>query len=589
MKLKHLFILLPISVLTGLLYAPALHFPFVNWDDPRYVTENPLIRSLAPAHVQEMFCKPYFSLYIPVTLLSYAFDYQLFQLEPFGYHLTNLFLHLLNTVLVYTVIVSLIRKWEIAAAVALVFGVHPVQIESVVWIAERKSVLSTFFLLVAFAAYAQLGKTKTVKNRSSFLLYTTSLSAYTLGCLSKPNVVVLPLILILYHLCFDKKISRLDIARGVPYLMISLAVGTVTIWITAGEGKMAYHGGSFIVTLRAMLVVMMKYFGLLLLPLHQSLLYDFPAYHSFFVSDVFLSSWGVALAMVGMVFLWNYDRTWFFWGGWYGLFLLPVLNLIPFPSLMNDRYLYVPLIGFFTLLFLILQRTGGRGMTIALAIVLGVGYGSLNLHRQQVWASPEALWLKTQSQVVRKSAPFNNLGTQYLRAGRLDEAIEQFLHALQIEEQPATYSNLATAYMKKEDFTQAISLLKKAISLAPEEAAFYNQLGLVYKLQGNYEQAMKAYQQALEKNPGLLAAQTNLATLYAITGNHAKARQAFESVLERDPAFADALFNYTVFLFREGSYAQAKKMAERYLKLYGQNARADQLRDLLRRIPVSVK
>jgi Tfp pilus assembly protein PilF len=595
-----------LAALSFAFYARAVSFPFINWDDPKYVTENRHIRSLAPANLGVMFSKPYFGLYIPLTLVSYAVDYKFSHFSPAGYHATNVALHAANTALAYAVVHTVTRDPAVALATALLFAIHPVQVESVVWIAERKNVLSGFFFLASFLAWVRSRRRSGAEKRWRGAGWSSapgganaqpgdgypapsgwlgaSAVFFTLACLAKPSAVVLPLVFAIYDLAEGKKPWKEPLLY-LPFFAAGLVITGITVAITRGEGDLVYHGGSLAVTMRAMAVVMMKYFELLLFPLRQSLLYEFPAYASVVHPHVALSSLGVAFAAVGLVYLWRRDRRAAFWGAWYVALLLPVMNLIPFPSLMNDRYLYLPLVGFFSLIFLLLKARFGTGGVAVLALAAGFAFSFLNWKRQDMWSHPEALWRETQAKVAQEStAPYVNLGTHYLRTGDLESAIGEFEKALAISEAPEAMSGLGTAHLQKGDPEKAASFFQRAIAIKPEDAAYHGNLGLAYKEAKQFGRAEEAYRLAIRLDPGDPAPRNNLATLYAIQGKKGEARIAFQDALQVDPAHADTLFNFTLFLADSGEKELARQYGGEFLKLHGDSARGETMRAFLKKL-----
>jgi tetratricopeptide (TPR) repeat protein len=563
------------------LYAKSLSYPFLNWDDPNYVTENRLIRSLGPAHLAEMFTKPHFNLYIPLTLVSYAVDYKLSGFDSRSYHLTNVTLHAANTCLAYILVVLVTGDALAAFAVALVFALHPVQIESVAWIAERKNVLSSLFFFLALIAYLVQAARPDPARRTIRLVLAFSLAFFLAALLSKPNVVVLPLLLFAYHVCHGgvRKKEWLGLA---VFLAAALAFAMITVEISRDVGKLKYYGGSFVATARVMTVVMTKYFELLFWPARQSLLYSFPVYPSVAEAPVAFSLLGLFGAAAGLVILWFKEKKLFFWGAWYFILLLPVMNIVPFPSLMNDRYLYLPLVGFFALLFLLLRRYAGP-MVLIFAVALAVpAWAFLNLKRQEVWANPEALWLETQAKTEEKShVSFVNLGGHYLDQGEWDKAIAAFEKAISLYQEPLAYGGLGIAYFRKGDYAKAVEYYTQAIAKMPERASFYGDLALVYKKQGKWDLALRELGKAIERAPQDPLFRTNRAKVYLATGKSDEAEREFKEALRIDPAFIYALYELGLVYHGAGRTEEAKKYWDELMRLHPASREAAEARSKL--------
>lgn len=194
----HALIALFLTAFTFIIYSPALSYPFSNWDDPTYVTENPLIKQISTEHLKRIFTKPYYALYLPLTMLSYSLNYYFSHLDPFAYHFTNLMLHLMSMLLVYATVQVLTGEWLVAAAVSVLFGIHPVQVESVVWISERKNVLSGFFILSSFFLYALSRRTRSWRGWS----LAGSFVFFGMACFSKPISVILPVLMLVFDWCY---------------------------------------------------------------------------------------------------------------------------------------------------------------------------------------------------------------------------------------------------------------------------------------------------------------------------------------------------------------------------------------------------
>ncbi len=574
----HTLVIFFLALISFFLYSHTLSYPFMNWDDPKYVTETTTIRPLSASSLKEMFTGSYVSIYVPLTILSYTFDYQIFHLNPFGYHLTNLILHLLNISLVYSLIYFLTKEWMISIAIALLFAVHPVQTESVIWIAERKNVLSSLFFLLSLLSYASGRFQKTTSKIPWILCFLFFLA----GCFSKPNVVVLPLLLIAFDLSYGyfKKEKWL---RYLPFFLGAFLFALATVSITHGAGKMRCYAGSFSSTMLVMLVVMMRYLGLLLFPLRQSLLYEFPLYHSIAHPHVALSFLGIILLLLGLDYLWLKERKLFFWGAWYFILLLPVMNIIPFPSLMNDRYLYLPMIGFFTLLLLLLKRNVGPFLTTVLILVSIPVFTCLNLKRQSVWANPESLWTQTQAMTEGKKeakylASFVNLGDSYLLKNEPDKAIEEYSKALKISREDATtYGGIGRAYFQKGNFEKAFEYFQKGIVLATEKASFHNFMGLIYQEQRKWNPALEEFRRAISSEPKDPKYPNNLGILFNKMGKPEDASREFSKALTLDPDYPDALYNLGQFYLNGNNLDEAWKYWSKLMRVnpnYSESARA---------------
>lgn len=552
-------------LLTLALYFPTLHFPFLNLDDSIYVTQNPHIRRITLESLKAIFFKQYFMPYSPLSLLSLALDYQVWHLNPFGYRITALLLHAANSFFAFVLISQMTRSRLAALGAVLVFAVHPAQIESVVWISERKSLLAAFFYLPALICYWKEKRT-------------AALGLFVLACLAKPNVVVMPLVLIAMDICFPRE-NKIRWPRYLPFFAVSFFAALITVLGHHEQGKSVYYGGSFWVTMRVMTLVMMRYFELVFLPLRQSLLYGFYPYASFFHPHVLISSAALAGIAAGVWGLWRREKVLFFFVFWYFTHLLPVLNFIPFPSLMNDRYLYLPLLGIFAALFVYVRRQWGAKAFVIAAAVFVLGYSGLNLRRQAVWGNSEKLWKEAQAETQGSySSPHHNLGTQYLREKKYDLAIEELLKAVEIKGSPYAYSALGSAYLGKGDAETAVSYFKKAIELKPDEAGFHNNLALFYRAQKNDAGAFEEFELATQGPAPDALFLSNFGSFLMQARRAEEAEQKFLRALEINPDQPDALLNLGLLYLVMRKPGEARKYWSRLLEVQPDHPRAAQMR-----------
>lgn len=577
--MRHLVYLLPALGLVFTVFSGTLDYSFVNRDDPHYVEKNPYIFSLSPQNVKEIFSRPHFHLYIPVTMLSYALDYQFYGFDPFGYHWGNLLLHLANVALVYILVFFLARDWLIALGAALIFGVHPVQVESVVWISERKNVLSAFFFFVTLFCYAEAKRGTKYSGRAEKLGWVF----FLLACLAKPGVVSLPLLLMAFDHCFDSSPKRKW--RGyAPYF----AIAALTVLISAashrGSGLIAYFGGSFERTMLAMAVAMMKYFELIFYPLNLHYFYVFPVYRSVFEPAVLFSVIGLmGLALIFWL-LHQKDKKIFFWGAWYLILLLPVSNIIPFPSLMNDRYLYLPIIGMTVLVLAGLKRFVGALPAGILLLVSVVSLSFITLQRQLVWAPGRILKQNIRLDREDQYRVYLKTGVYFLKKGLSGHAVDFLKKALAARETAAVYGYLGAAYLQMDQYDLARGHLEKAMALDPAVSGYRNDLAVVYMKQGRLEDAIKEMRQAVSMAPQDLLTRSNLAGLLAETGRKDESLAELEAAAKINPDFYGVLFNLGVYYFEKGRMDLARRYWTRFLDLYPDYPGAEEVKSRLKQM-----
>ncbi len=586
-KRRHYFFLLffLLAFVFGV-YARTIAYPFVNWDDRTYVVENADIRRLSWENIQKMSTQHYVETYVPLTMLSFALDYQLFHFNPAGYHVTNIILHLLSTALVFWLIGILSNNWFIAFGAALIFGIHPVQTESVVWISQRKNVLSYFLFMASMTAYAQ-SRRHPEKGRFYFML---SWLTFMAACFAKALVVVLPAVLFAFDYFYGYWKKR-DWLRYLPFLGAAILFAIIAKkGIVEGTHQSIFDENASIAPgVFSFFVIIAKYLQLLFFPTNLSVFYQ---YSGLSLADpaVAFSLALTPVLLAGMLWLWHYDKRLFFWILWIGVIVAPALYSALVHGVAAERWLYLPLIGVYVLVFTFVEKWLGSRLLLAVICASSFLFTFLNLNRQEVWSSPEKLWLSTQSRVGKTTTiPFHNLGIDYIRKGQIDEGIEALKQSLAIQENADTLSALGTAYDKKGDHATAMDYIKRAIALKPDVSTYHNELGLVYSRQNRMPEAIAEYEEAIRLDPEDTASRSNLAKLYAMTGRKEEARQALEKMLAIDPDLEEGLFNYALFLFQVGEFQESKKNLSRFLQIHPRSPLIQQAHLLLSRIEESEK
>lgn len=393
---------LSLPLLTILLYAPTLGYDFVNWDDPWYVYENPLVQSWSPSNLFHIATGVVIRNYAPLTIFSYLLDHTWFGLWPGGYHLTNFLLHAVNAVLAYVLVARLSGSRLVGWTTAALFAVHPVQIETVAWIASRKGLLSAAFILAALICW--LRPQRTPRQEGLGLLFLTA------ALLSKIIAVCVPAVVLLYDVIVQKRPISEALPRQVIPGFLSLCLLMVNMSAQTTElggvrGHMSLNKAEIVAVDS---VILWKYVGMLVYPHDLCVLYDPPT------SGI---AWQVAFALLGWLavaaVVWRVRHRWPlapFAVLSALLFLVPVLNLFPLTTLMNDRYLYLPCLPVLALAAGGLQMAVVRwrsadlwirgfslprlrtGAACGIAVVAVSGYAWGTCERLPAWRNGMALW-----------------------------------------------------------------------------------------------------------------------------------------------------------------------------------------------------
>ncbi|MBW2694019.1 MAG: hypothetical protein JRE57_15530 [Deltaproteobacteria bacterium] len=431
------------------LYAKTVTFGFLPaWDDGFYVLHNPQIQDFSPTNLATIFSSTFKGSYHPLPLLSYALEHTLWGLAPGGYHATNAFLHALDSCLVLLLVARITGRPGLSLFVATLFAVHPVNVENVAWVSERKTLLATGFGLASLLVYLQ--HLDSGRRRH----YAAALGLYLFALFSKATFIVLPLALLLHALLLDEAGRRWR--RTLPFLAVTAVVLAVTLRAFAAESL--FEAGSlkpsvlFGSVYPTMLPVFWKYIGLLAFPAGLSGFYETPLYHSFVSLPVLASL--VGWVAVFVLVLRRGSPQVRFWFLWFWIWLLPVSNLIPGLVYYADRYLYLPGIGAYVLLGMAGSRLGQSGFAAhwsptrrrrvlaSAGTVLAVVYAGAAFLRMEVWRDPLTFWEDAVEKSPGMYKPHLNLGVVYNTKGRLAEAEREYIAAERIFPNPSVRENL---------------------------------------------------------------------------------------------------------------------------------------------------
>lgn len=515
---------LTIAILTFIVYIPALNNGFVDMDDGGYVYENTNIKSLDLNFLKWIFTLGANATWHPLTLFSLALDYATWGLNPFGYHLSNNLFHALNSSLAFIFVNKLIRcglswnkkpyKHSLTPAVitALLFGLHPLRVESVAWISERKDLLNTFFSLLSLLTYMEYSLSRSLKRR--VLLYILCFTFFVLALLSKPMAVMLPavfLILDFYPLrrivTKNEFVSRLLIGK-IPFFLLSSLTAIMAIMAQDYWGALVSMDvyplmARIHIAVRGYLFYIIK----MLIPVNLSPYYPYPnpIKVSLFDPEYLCSYLFLLLITLFCVKKFKKEKVYFFAWLYYLLTLLPVIGFIKVGRhAVADRYTYLPSLGVFLIIGLgssyLLERYANRlqkGLVlIVLAISLGI-FTTLTIKQTFVWKDSITLW----SQVIRifhdEKLAYNNRGNAYHNLGSHQEAIKDYNKATELDLKYAyAYYNRGMVYYDLGDYQQAKKDFHIAIELNSRDAESHQYLGLIYSKLGLRDTALYYFKRA---------------------------------------------------------------------------------------------
>ncbi len=528
-----------ILAVTFVVYIPCLDNDLTNWDDDFYVTANPL---LAHPGIRAILLTPVRGNYHPLTVWSLALNYRLSGAAPSSYHWLNLLLHLANTALVYFFVRKLSqgRFWT-TALTALFFGIHPMHVESVAWVSERKDVLYAFFYLIGLMAYLRYLDTR----RWPWLL--TALLVYLLSAASKPAAIVFPLTLLLLDWYRERPFRAAVLLEKVPFVAISAAAGYVTLLAQKSTGAMAIQWSAFEKVLFASYGTLM-YFAKLLAPVHLSAIHPYVKIAGRGQGSEFYVAFAAALVLLpAMLYLCRRVRVACFGLGFFFINIILVLQIATVgEAVMAERYTYLPYIGLLFALawWLDTPPQTGPGQRLVKPMIATCFLLMLPLclvqtwRRCDVWQNSGTLWDDTIRKYPHKVYDAYTYRGEYRWrvTRRFRDALADFDQAVALNAGVARgwlFKGMAHAELGELD--SAYVCFNRTLSIDPRFAAAWSNRGSIELKRGNLGAAVSDYSKALEIDPRLWDAYTNRALAYVMMGKQEKAIMDLRQALALNP------------------------------------------------------
>ncbi len=582
------------------IYAPVLNYGFLSYDDPAYVSRNAqVLRGLTGKGVLWAFTTGHSANWHPVTWLSHMLDVQMYGMNAGLHHLTNLLLHIANALLLFALLFRTTGAWRRSAVVAALFAAHPLHVESVAWIAERKDVLSTLFWMLTMHAYVNyVGKPRLSR-------YLMVVAVFGLGLMSKPMLVTLPFVLLLFDVW---PLGRVRFEAGqlqvwlrlvrekVPLFMMATASSVVTIMVQWSGGTVkSFRAAPLYERAANALVSYVAYLGQTVWP--RNLAAYYPYGHASFWWVV--ASASVLIVAFIIVTRFYRDHPYILVGWlWYVFTLVPVIGLIQVGAQARaDRYTYVPLIGAFILgtwgIPAALERWRYRRVALqAAACILVCALAAAARSQVRYWESDLALWehavqVTADNYFARTNLGFaligggdlsagiaqyaeslrinpdsaethNALGTALLRQGQLDAAMEQYTVALRIDPRFAdAHGNRGIVLAQRGNTEEALSEFRKALEISPDHPEIQYNFGFALANQGRLDEAISCYRKALAMRPDYPDAHLQMGNAFARKGMLGEAEIEFTRALQIKPDYADAHHNLGVILLRQNRQDEA--------------------------------
>jgi len=641
-KIKPYFlVVLLISLICGVAYFNSLHNPFI-WDDDALVVKNTLIthwQNIPQAFSNDLyFGAPLGSnFYRPLQSVSFIFDYHFWQLNPFGYHLTNIVLQIAVSSLVFMLVFNLFGNFAVAIATAVLFAATPLHTEAVTYISGRAEMLMGFFVLLSLLLFIKCQKLDTAHPKSIFSL---SIFCFILALLSKEVAIVFPLIIAgyIFYISRERLKKKLYFYKQVsPFVLVALIYLYLRIFVFSFSTlrPAALAKISWWMRLSVLPKVIITYFKILIFPtgLHMSRELVRPTSYLGILVAVF--ALGVIISSCVYCLKYSKQKAAAFMLFWALVFFIPQSGIFPINAFVSEHFIYLSSISFFLALVYFLHKVLRKRLFILAISLLCIAYIALTSARNYEWRNPIIFYQKIIKYSPSSFQAHNNLGLQYEHLGRFDEATSEYEKALKIKpDLIEAHANLANLYFKLKfyDLAKAEYETLEKSNLGSKAGETQNNLGNIYEALGRPQEALLKYNLALALDPRLKFTHFNLARIYFLQGKIDLAAQqildslgileksqidkraiivnfikqtynvdnaaefynnlginlaqnnllpealsAFNLALELNPVFADGYFNQGLAYLYMGKKSKARAALKQVLKIDANHIRAKRL------------
>lgn len=574
---KALALALGLALLTLLLFLPAIRGEFINCDDPVYLTDNPAVAGgLTSESVRWAWSAARGGHWHPLTWLSHLADVQLFGLHPRGHHFTNVLLHALNAGLCLLAFRALTGGLWRSLALALLWAWHPLRVESVAWVAERKDLLSGFFWLAAIWSYAGYARTHRIWR------YALTLLLFALGLMSKPMILTLPFVLLLLDL-WPLQRARLSLADApawgrlarekIPFLILTFLSSLATVWAARLSGAVV-STDAVPLTARAAnaLVSYARYVAKWVWPIDLAVYYPFPDSPEWNATIIA----AVVLAGTTVVVLLRLARQGYLVTGWFCFLgiLVPVIGVVQAGAqAMADRFSYLPSLGLGLMITWSIadwassRAWARRAVPIATGLV-AIALALVTLRQIAFWADSITLFTRATEVTRRNFFAEGSLGEALLEKKRYPQAIEHLRRALEFD--PKNFSasaNLGNAHFEQGNWDEALRHYRFAEGLEPENAGLNWMLGQTLMRQQKLDEAGQAFRRVLAAAPGHIPCRKALAEILTRKGQIAAAIEELAFVVQAQPSAVELRLQLASLLAAAGRPTEAVREYRHILSL----------------------
>ncbi|MDD3877699.1 MAG: tetratricopeptide repeat protein [Bacteroidales bacterium] len=548
---KNVFYVLFIIFITLFIYRNSVHHDFVNWDDKQTIIENPNIKDFNVESVGYLFKESYHTDYRPLTYTLYALIYKFWGMNPKPYHTVNLFLHILNIILVFGLIRLLTKKDFISFIVAFIFAIHPMHVESVAWVSAFNDVLYAFLFLISIIFYIFYLK----KGRLKIYL-TLSLVFFILSCFSKPLAIVLPFVLLLIDYHFKRKFDKLIFVEKLPYIFIMGSFVFLTIWARKDDIASTAVAYSIFERLIFASYAFNYYIFSFIFPFKLSSVHAYPTLNEsgFYPIIYYLSPILSCIFLCLPVFIKKIRNEYLFGFLFFLINIFIILQLIPFGnnSIIAERYTYISYIGLALILGLILQSVANsvrikqelKTLYLSLFFLYGLFLSYTAFTYQKVWQNSITLWNNVLELNPENVMALNSRAEAKYEINDFNGALEDLSNSIRIDSSNhKIYSNRGLIYYQMKDFDAALNDFNSALKFDSNNYfAYYNQ-GKVFSEIGKTDEAINSLSRAIEIDSTYTNAYNERAYQFFNTGNYEMALADFNSITALEPFNESAYIN----------------------------------------------
>ena len=560
-KYGDLFWICCILLLTFIVFFPSLNNALTNWDDPHYLNDNPLIRKLSSENIRRIFTEVFFGNYQPLHIFSYAIEYHFYKLNPAGYHTTSVIMHLIVTFLVYRFVMLLSGNSMIALISALLFGIHPLHVESVAWAAERKDLLYGMFFVGALNLYIRY-----IKSDGKYKLLFFSFLMFTLSIFSKAMAASLPPVLVLIDIYFTRKVTTKLVLEKIPFFALAFVFGYISANTVSETGQVSLNVFSLSERILIANFNLLAYIVKLIVPVNLSSFYPYPARVDGHLAWYFyVAPFIVAGLLAAIIYSFRKTRVIFFGAGFFVTCIILVLQLFPVgPTMISERYSYLPSIGFFFVVawaFSLLIKNKPAMKTVAAGgLCIYCLFLSVTTYaRCDVWKDSITLWSNVLQQFPNVGVALNNRGNIYGKEkGDLDRAMADFNRSIQYDPMyENAYVNRGIVFCLRGNFDQAILDFNKALQLKPDYFDARFNRGIAFSQTGQPEKAIEDFSMLEESNKEDARIYMSRGRTFGLIKKYDEAIKDLNRAIEINPEYPEAYYNRASAFYNTQRYQEA--------------------------------